>query len=467
MAYSQSQEGDGVEAQLAAINGLASDEIVRLLLQRTEVERSQRRRKVFRQVIRRCLARGISDLWTRLSLDGLIADIKRPSFRRKVLFLCILPTFNMVRESIFLRRRGFETILLTENPWMASFNEPYFDHVHVYDSRYDVARVLRDTVPYVVHVQGAMCISDYYGVLAKLLSRSPVVVEFFDVAGLSLSLVDAIELFGPVDAKLGFFAEEFVCKHADGIIVGYSSTALEILKTRYSVKVPMLEFHAYACEEFSHDSHARYSERDGQIHLVYGGNVARSTLPARLFGDVQFHGLIEKVTRQGIHLAFYSSPLLSRLRTRQFLSDYFTLARENPRFRFHAGIPLDQATREFGKYDFGAMIYLFDRGTFQSEHNQGRLPGKFFTYLEAGLPLVVSEELAYVAEHVRKYDIGVVVSQRDLGSLAEILSRCDMDRLRHNVQMARRELSMEQHIGRLVSFYETVAGSKRRRVGDT
>ena len=102
------------------------------------------------------------------------------------------------------------------------------------------------------------------------------------------------------------------------------------------------------------------------------------------------------------------------------------------------------------------MIYLFDRGTSLEEHNQTRLPTKVFTYLEAGLPILISEEFQYVAMLVKEYEIGIVISRKDLDNLHEIINSYDIGKLRDNVKKARKELSMDKHIGRLITFYEQV-----------
>lgn len=49
-----------------------------------------------------------------------------------------------------------------------------------------------------------------------------------------------------------------------------------------------------------------------------------------------------------------------------------------------------------------------------------------------------------------------MVSLKDLDNLSEIIKRCDREKLRTNVQKARQKLSMENHIERLIAFYEEV-----------
>ncbi len=452
---------DVIEKKLAEVNRI-DGKIYGHLLSRIDYYPVQRLKKTARQMLRRCLSQGfLAELKNRKGIDEIISEINRPSAKKKILYVSVIPTFNLQRQSAHLRKTGqFETVLLTETPWLADSMAPYFDALYVYNSRYDLARILSRARPYLIHAQGAMGSSDYYGVLASLLGRSPTVFEFYDVQTLALARDDAVELYGEIDADLSIFSEKFVFNKCAGVIVGYSQDACRMLKQRYNSSVPVLEFHNYVCDDFICDGAEKYSAKDGKIHLVYGGNVAPSHLPQRLFGDVQFHGLIDKVTSQGICFDIFHSPHLSRIRAKQFLADYIELSQANPLFNLRHGLAPDVATREFAKYDFGAMIYLFDRGTFLKIHNDMRLPGKIFTYLEAGLPIIISEELSYPARIVRDYEIGIVVSQRDLEHLPAIIGSCDLDKLRANVRQARQELSMARHIGRLVQFYDQITAAQ-------
>jgi hypothetical protein len=425
------------------------------LLGKIEFNKLQRLKKMTRQMIKRYLARGIREYKKRIGVEELISIVNQTLHKKKILYISFAPPFNLMRQSIYLRKTGeFETILLMEAPWLGDFISNFFDTVYIYDSIYTLAYILKEVRPHLIHVQGSICNSDYFGILARLLGKSKVIFEFFDIPSLCVPKKDATEIWNKVDVELGFFSERFACERSDGLILGYSPEAVDILKSRYHINTPILEFHSYTCDEFISSDNSKYSDVDGNIHLVYGGHIAYSHLPGKFYGDVQFHSLIEKLTKQGIYFDMYTTlPLLSRIKANKCFLDYKLLSEKNQLFNFKKGLPVNKATVEFSKYDFGAMIYLFDRGTFMEGHNRTRMPGKVFTYLEAGLPILVSEELQYVAKLVKEYEIGIVVSQKDLDNLPEVINSYDREKLRANVKKAREELSMKKHIGRLINFY--------------
>ena len=396
----------------------------------------------------------------RVSVKELIDIINSPSDKKRILYITVQPTFNLIRQSIHLRKAGYETILLMGSPALINFVEKYFDTVYLFHSIYTLAYILKEAKPYLIHVQGATSSSNHFCILAKLLSESKIVFNFYDIPSTTILKEDIVFVWNKEGVELDFFSERFACERCDGLIFGYSPEVCEILKSRYHITAPMLEFHSYVCDEFISDDNGKSSDVDRDIHLVYGGTVAPSYLPERFLGDVQFHGLIEKLTRQGIYFDIYTSPYGSPRVFKQLYSDYILSSEKNPLFTFKKGLPPDEATREFSKYDLGAMIYLYDRGTSHEEHNRTRLSDKFFTYLEAGLPILISEEAQFIAKLVKEHEIGIVVSQKDLDNISEIINSYDREKLNANVKKAREELSMKRHIGRLIEFYEQVMQNK-------
>lgn len=60
-------------------------------------------------------------------------------------------------------------------------------------------------------------------------------------------------------------------------------------------------------------------------------------------------------------------------------------------------------------------------------------PTKFFTYLSAGLPIIINKEFSYIVSLVKRYDY---------------------ETLKANVKKAKEVLSMKNHISRLIEFYK-------------
>jgi len=438
------------------------------LLEKLEVAWLRRFKKTARQRIRRYLAIGVSGLFGQLTANELIRKINSPSQKRKVVFVTGYPTFNLSTMSIGLRRTGqFETVLLTQSPWLADVTQRCFDIVHVYDSYYSVAKILSQIQPYLVHVQGGI---NYYffAIIARALCKAPVVMGFYDIPTFGLTKDQWTRMWGKTDAKLDFFTERFAFETMDGIVLAvHCLEAGKILSRKYGSVTPMIDFPAYVCEEFITSPEPRYSQGDGRIRLVYGGHVSPSNLPKEMFGDVQFQPLIEKLTTQGIQFEMYPTPYMSPIRVRQIFADYVKLSRNNPLFNYHVNVAFDDAMQQASRCDFGSMIYLFEKCCYGQEHTRLVIPTKFFKFLEAGLPVIVSEEAQYISKLVKDHEIGIVVSQKDIDNLSEIIKSYNYKELKANVKEAQKRLSVKRHIRRLIDFYAQVlvASSKAKPLG--
>ena len=95
-----------------------------------------------------------------------------------------------------------------------------------------------------------------------------------------------------------------------------------------------------------------------------------------------------------------------------FFGDYQALAAEAPRFSLRAWMPQARLLAELhGRFDFGLLLYPFPADlAVGRDHLRGALASKLFAYLAAGLPVLVSEELEYMATLVREHGIGLVLA---------------------------------------------------------
>src|SRR3990172_10908636 len=237
---------DTIKEKLLPIKEL-NEEVYNILTQdKLEFDCLARLKKRVKQLLRKYKAGGLSAIFNNLFSKKVINRINsRPvlsgvelSDKKKILYITITPSFNLLRQSIYIRKNGnYETILLMENPWLLKLMEKHFDAVYIYDTYYELANILKEIKPYMIHVQGSMLGSDFLCMLAKLLSSSKIVFEFYDVPSLTINMEDSINAWGKKNTELGFFAEQFACENADGIILGYSNEAAEILKKQYNIKI--------------------------------------------------------------------------------------------------------------------------------------------------------------------------------------------------------------------------------------
>jgi len=449
-------------------------QLYNLLLEKIEFRKYLRFKKTIRQSIRKFLAIGIINYLKEFVGKDITSKINNPSNKKKILFVTGVPSLNLVGISVYLRKTGeYETILIGESPWLTSFFKQYFDYVYTYNSYYDAAFILFTSKPYIVHVQG---MPHYYflGVLAKTLSSAAVICGFIDIP--SFEHVNDISKKSKI-FQLDYFAEEFIFKNVDGAVFVTEANVSDYFRSRYNTKIPLLEFHPYICDEFIKEEE-KYSRKDNKIYLVYGGLVVPSDKPKNQNGvihflklankliahraavsppqssHIQFLKLANKLIAQGLYFHMYLPPTYSPLIVKKLYPDYIQLSNESQAFAFEQGLPLDKAVSEFSKYDFAMLVSILEGMSVDSLSWENCVPSKFFTYLAAGLPVIVVREYGYIAPLVEKYEIGIVISQNEIDSLVDVIKKYNYERLVLNVKKAREEFSMKNHIGRLIQLYE-------------
>ncbi len=203
---------------------------------------------------------------------------------------------------------------------------------------------------------------------------------------------------------------------------------------------------------------------DGTIRLVYGGCMLATTNP----DDLYYRGFVNVVphfTRDNLHLYVYNSPYVHGLVENDGLKAVIQrLGLKN----IHACKPLelDQFAREISTYDYGVTL-LRPKDMEAVEYNYF-MATKVLTYLRAGLPVIIDADNRFMAGLIERYNIGLVLNDRDLPSLADTLNRVDLAALKRNVVRFRNEFSIEKGGAKVLKIYhEMLESSDRRRVFPT
>ena len=106
---------------------------------------------------------------------------------------------------------------------------------------------------------------------------------------------------------------------------------------------------------------------------------------------------------------------------------------------------------------YGSLLYLFpDEFLIKEKHFNCMIPTKFFSYIEAGLPVLVMDRLKGVSREVEQNGLGVVLAEKDLYDLEGVLKGVDYQALKNNVLKYREKHSMDHEIDRLFQLYNII-----------
>ena len=114
--------------------------------------------------------------------------------------------------------------------------------------------------------------------------------------------------------------------------------------------------------------------------------------------------------------------------------------------------------KEISNYDFGINFQKFDiKKTKVSKYTyNGGMGTKNYTYLEAGLPIIINKEYKYHDELVSKNKIGLSLMSKDLDNLNFLINKANIKELKKNVRKFNIKNNLYKKGEELLSFYETL-----------
>lgn len=241
--------------------------------------------------------------------------------------------------------------------------------------------------------------------------------------------------------SINHLAERYCISECSAIYHMHTEKLSKYLVNRFSLNKPIKAIRPQCVEEFMSGNNLPGTVlKSEDVHLVYAAGLARKSRnyqnhPAHLID------IFRIVANQGIHLHIYIA--YRKGSDRDSLSHYFQLEHDSDYFHIHEALPYDELVREITKYDFG--FPFFDM------RQSGRLPefheaigNNFFTYIEAGLPVICCSENIYLSQFTNLNSLGFSVSVDELSRLRSILDSKDIIALKTKVLLNRGCLKYER-----------------------
>jgi len=279
--------------------------------------------------------------------------------------------------------------------------------------------------------------------------------EFLSDKKFIYDMQDVLCIYYGINTDIKWFRKEFVHERncltlADGIV----SHGLEPIAAKriYGIKKapPLLYFPLYCDNDFFENSKKVLSDDD--IHIVYAGEIHGAFRDSKQFGNVQFHWLINELSRQKIHFHGYPSPANPPM----FYEEYKKISEVNEYFHLHKPVAQHELSRELSKYHFG-IIPFFKTNTGQSDDKYRYSTAlKLFNFIEAGIPVLVSEDITFQSWLTLRYKAGISISKKDVGILREIIKKTGYEKIVNDLLVEREKISLKANIKRLSQFIKTI-----------
>lgn len=255
-----------------------------------------------------------------------------------------------------------------------------------------------------------------------------------------------------ITKKFELDSERYLFENTDGIIHKGDPRELKFINGRVHKNlkiVPLqLSFLPYCSDEFIIPINKnKLSKKDGLFHMVYAGGFAYESASIKKLLSV-----FKNIMNQGINTHLYVNVKhLSKEQEENYISSIFKELYENNLFHLHNPLNPKELIPEISKYDFG--FWADNNGTMEPIFATGN---KLASYLEAGIPFIYGEELKFIDNILKHYELSMSFNEKNLKNLKKRLQKINWKKIEQNILKARKELNMESNRIRLENFIEEV-----------
>lgn len=283
------------------------------------------------------------------------------------------------------------------------------------------------------------CLIRPYGLFRQVIknTKSPIILDALDFDG----MMHGIENL----AKAVYNREKHCFESASGVIHRGPEFEIEYYKSHgYKITYPTLSFLDYCNKEFFVNHNVKkLSSEDGEYHIVHIGSAL----------GTKFVSLLKEAVRQKIHFHIYPTAAGA---TPYAFKNILKLNKTGKYVHLENRVPFDKINQEIAKYDFGAHMHFPPMSPISPMGLKVAHCHRIFNYLEAGLPIIVSDYVELIKKTVVENKVGFSLKEDEFGSLHNMIEEYDYKELRENVFRAREKLLIDNHAERLVKFYDNI-----------
>ncbi|GAB7081041.1 hypothetical protein [Megalodesulfovibrio paquesii] len=372
--------------------------------------------------------------------------------RRHLVFVCYYAYPSTVKKSIVLRATGrYHTTLLACCVREDLEAERWFDAVYELEHYTELFELLADARPASV----TACIQP--ALLGAVVLEACTLVR--DTVRVILDVTDSNYYMRRDPNHPDSLLERPVLARADAFVHKMPPAAIHALRQAWDLdpqQTPDYLAHCLPMPALFQDAPpppSPTSSPAGPWKIVYAGGIMPWRAALR---DGHEHMLmdpiVEATAKAGIGLTFYAN-LNARDMFWEEQDRYFDLEARCPLFSLRQGVPFHRLPAEIADFHYGL---LYDQKALSSWPHEGyvhNMSTKIFSYFEAGLPLLVYEDMEYVCQLVREHGLGLVYSLDRLDELPALLARADYPTLRENVRRYRESHALETLLPTLEAIY--------------
>lgn len=202
------------------------------------------------------------------------------------------------------------------------------------------------------------------------------------------------------------------------------------------------------------------------IHIVSVGTISLETYGMY---DCCYLELVKKIIAHQVHFHIYPPwsyrkgyTAGANVNFERDFADYLALQAQSPYLHVHDSLPIDALAKELPQYDFGIIsggctAFGQTYTHFKPAYVAACYSGRISDYLDAGLPILINEEVCFDYRLLMRYGVGVDLKCVLTSTFKSDLQKMKTDhQLMNNVQHMRLHYTVDKNAQRLAHFYNTI-----------
>jgi hypothetical protein len=362
--------------------------------------------------------------------------------KRHVIFMSYYPYASLVKKSCILRQTGrYYTTMLACCLREDTAPLRCFDQAYEVEDYNELLRLVSSCAPVCLH---ALIHPWIFGALAVVAKRTTGVRAVIDI--------NDSKLFMDHDAASPeCVMEQRILQEADAFSHKMPEEAIHEMRETWDLATPDALIHSLPLQELFQQSQPYSGE--GPLRLVFaGGIMPQHIAKAQGHEGHLFDPLITKVSGMDCLLTFYVNQNARNMYWEEH-QKYLDFQSECSNFRFLKGVPLFSLPERLSAHHFGVYYENSRASSYNPKHFKYNMATKIFSYLEAGLPVLVPETAEYIRDFLVQYGMGIPYCLESLDEVIRRISRLDHETILSNVRRFRDQSNMSAVTGTLEALY--------------
>ena len=259
-----------------------------------------------------------------------------------------------------------------------------------------------------------------------------------------------------IQLKRELEAEKFLIENAAGIVTKFNNNLIKAYSEEgFDVmSKPFLHFPDYCIDPWIRPID-RNAKETAKITLAYGGATSSSSAIKYFYGNNIYAESFRTLLSEDMNILFFFDVMKPKLLNWVFNTQYENLKNKYENFEMIPKMDTKDFIKKLQSAHFGLQIHDFSKTGHNKVFGETSFGNKFFSYLEAGLPIIVSDNLKLNSEYVEDFKVGFSVGIKNLKDIPEIIRSTDYVTYLNNVEINRSSiLNMKNRIHELSNFYE-------------